>query len=224
MDDLARDRRLAELQALDAPALADALDRLEQRGADRRAPLPFTLARALHARLDGLAPAVAVHVRRRLAAALDDCEAALEARRPVRAAPRAPGGRASPLAGLNAHIRQATAQPEALATELASAARFRQALARQQALQRTEQAQARKPRNAGPLNSHAIALECLAQMQALSPAYLQQFLQQVEALQWLEHLQGQPLAQPAGKGASGTPAGTRTTARVRAAKGKPGKG
>jgi hypothetical protein len=53
-----------------------------------------------------------------------------------------------------------------------------------------EEAIARKPANAGPLNSHVLVLQALGMMQTLSPEYLRRFLAHVEALQWLELAQG----------------------------------
>ena len=41
------------------------------------------------------------------------------------------------------------------------------------------------PANAGPLNSHRLALQTLQTLQQLSPAYLQRFLCQIDGLDWL---------------------------------------
>lgn len=45
---------------------------------------------------------------------------------------------------------------------------------------------AQAPENAGPLNPHFLALQSLKLMRELSPAYLEQFLSYIDALQWLE--------------------------------------
>jgi hypothetical protein len=95
----------------------------------------------------------------------------------------------SSLASLNVAIRSAAAaraagdsDPE----ELASARSFRRAWERERSAGQVDQALARRPANAGPLNSHALVLQSLALMRELSPDYLQHFLLHVETLQWLE--------------------------------------
>lgn len=88
-----------------------------------------------------------------------------------------------PLAELNAYIRTVTRSPEG---ELASVRRFRQAWESGRTLDRLEQAQAKSPANAGPLNSHALVLRSLGLMQELSTDYLRRFLVHAETLQWLE--------------------------------------
>lgn len=45
---------------------------------------------------------------------------------------------------------------------------------------------AKAPANAGPLNSHALALRALQLMHSLSPAYLERFMTHVDALLWLD--------------------------------------
>ncbi len=52
------------------------------------------------------------------------------------------------------------------------------------------------PRNAGPLNSSSLVHRSLLLMQELSPAYLRQFLSYVDALSWMEQMNGN--AAPAG--------------------------
>ncbi|AXV79745.1 MULTISPECIES: DUF2894 domain-containing protein [Ralstonia solanacearum species complex] len=46
------------------------------------------------------------------------------------------------------------------------------------------------PKNAGPLNSSSLVHRSLLLMQALSPAYLRQFLSYVDALSWMEQMNG----------------------------------
>src|SRR5690606_34944513 len=94
----------------------------------------------------------------------------------------------APLADLNAHIRTAVADGAApigdgAPGELPSVQRFRRAWSAVQVEDQLDAAVARKPANAGPLNSHALVLESLALMRELSPAYLGRFMAQVEALQ-----------------------------------------
>lgn len=100
----------------------------------------------------------------------------------------------SPLAQLNQAIRAAHAarlatapgEPAPDPDELASARRFRAAWDSGRTLDQVEQAIARKPAQAGPLNSHMLVLQSLAMMRELSTDYLRHFLVHVETLQWLE--------------------------------------
>ena len=64
--------------------------------------------------------------------------------------------------------------------------RFRQAWAQTQAVDRVAQALARKPRNAGPLNSHALVLQTFVLLQAASPQYLRGVVDVVETMHWIE--------------------------------------
>ena len=102
---------------------------------------------------------------------------------------------AGPLAELNAYLRgtvdarrAAIEEPGEAAhpDDLFNARSFRKAWERGRTLDRFEQAIARTPANAGPLNSHALVLRSLAQMRDLSTDYLRRFLVQAETLQWLE--------------------------------------
>ncbi len=102
---------------------------------------------------------------------------------------------AGPLADLNAYIRGTVDARRAALDEpgeaahpddLLNARAFRKAWERGRTLDRFEQAIARTPANAGPLNSHALVLRSLAQMRELSTDYLRRFLVQAETLQWLE--------------------------------------
>jgi len=113
----------------------------------------------------------------------------------------------SPLATLNAHIAQAAkAASEGLQAAgsgmdlggcsggwpaLRSAQRFRETWERLAAEVQVQQAQARAPQNAGPLNPQRLMLDTLARMGDLSPHYLRRFLAHAETLLWLEQLQGQ---------------------------------
>jgi hypothetical protein len=111
------------------------------------------------------------------------------------AAVRHPPASCAPLAQLNQYIRDAARAPAEPAApgeeppapdELASARRFRQAWHRKRTEEQVELAVARRPANAGPLNSHVLVLQSLAMMQDLSSDYLRRFVAHVEALQWLE--------------------------------------
>lgn len=151
--------------------------------------------------------------------------------RPVRRLAPGKAGVATPslspaLAELNAYIRSASQalrgpalpgqtdaphEPNAQ-VELASVRRFRQAWSHQRTQDQVTRAVARKPTQAGPLNSHALALQSLALMQALSPDYLRRFMLQVESLQWLDQAARQyPAVQ--GKGAKAAKPARRGRAR-----------
>ncbi|MGZ5181522.1 MAG: DUF2894 domain-containing protein [Ramlibacter sp.] len=76
--------------------------------------------------------------------------------------------------------------------ELASVRRFRAVWADLQANQRVGEALARRPRNAGPLNSHALVLQLVDSLQATSPAYLRRLVDLVETMGWLERASERP--------------------------------
>jgi hypothetical protein len=123
----------------------------------------------------------------------------------------------SSLASLNQAIRSAAAARAAQSApagdsdpeELTSARSFRRAWERERSAGQVDQALARRPANAGPLNSHALVLQSLALMRELSPDYLQHFLLHVETLQWLEQA-GEKLPRE-----RGTPAKTARRGRPR---------
>ena len=110
----------------------------------------------------------------------------------------------APLAQLNATLAQASPTlREAQATgadaaavagreELSAVRRFRRVWASGRSQDQLARASARKPLNAGPLNSHALVLQALDLMQELSPDYLRHFLLHVESLQWLQAVRDAP--------------------------------
>jgi len=106
------------------------------------------------------------------------------------------------LAELNAYIRSVSPGAQDGGQELASARRFRETWSLAQAQDKVDLASLRRPAKAGPLNSHALVLESLARVQALSPAYLRRLLAQVDTLQWLEQAAVQYPPLKAGKKAS----------------------
>jgi hypothetical protein len=85
--------------------------------------------------------------------------------------------------------------PAAGAPELKAVRDYRSTWSRLHMEQRLTLALAKVPDNAGPLNTPRLLHQALAVMRASSPAYLQRFMVQVEALLWLEQLnQGAPPA------------------------------
>jgi hypothetical protein len=99
-------------------------------------------------------------------------------------------------------------RPQHTSDELASAARFRRAWSRSRAQDSVAMAAAQRLPNAGPLNSHVLALQSLQLMHTLPGDYLRRFVAHVEALQWLQAvapLVTAPARKP--KRARSTPAG-----------------
>lgn len=98
----------------------------------------------------------------------------------------------APLTELNAHIERVSGvavRGGAPWPELRSARRFRDTWERLGAEVQVQQARARAPQNAGPLNPQRLMIETLAQMGELSPHYLRRFLVHAETLLWLEQAQ-----------------------------------
>lgn len=94
-------------------------------------------------------------------------------------------------------LREAQAAGSGAATvagreELSAVRRFRRVWASGRSQDQLARASARKPVNAGPLNSHALVLQALDLMQELSPDYLHHFLLHVESLQWLQAVRDAP--------------------------------
>jgi hypothetical protein len=177
------------------------VESVRRSGGARVDPARFHVIEALAQRVPGLQEPVKALVEAKLRKVVGDYTALLEARPPApkiskRLAANAP---VSPLAQLNEHLRGITgkrAAPQAPVLpgepedqhELASVRRFRQARERRRSLDQVEKAAARKPVNAGPLNSHALVLQSLSLMRELSPDYLRHFLVHMESLQWLDQV------------------------------------
>ena len=181
----------AARQALDA-RLAQALDTCaadcRQALAEARQALPGLLARH---------PAAAPELRRLLAQADLPGLRRLAARLDARGSP-------GPLAGLVQQLDRTApglatgagdaglagaagpATQAAPAGELRALRQFRRTWTRLSAEQQLLRSQAQLPQNPGPLNSQLLALRALQLMQVLSPAYLQRFMAQIEALLWLD--------------------------------------
>ena len=67
---------------------------------------------------------------------------------------------------------------------------FRETWSRLSAERQLKRSLAQVPGNAGPLNSSNLVHRSLSLMRELSPGYLQQFLSYVDALSWLEQMNG----------------------------------
>lgn len=172
--------------------LQERLAALRASGAPRVDPVGWHYAETLARRIPEQPETVQRLLQEKLEIALAACAERVAQAKPQAAPPAHEAAR--PLAALNEHIRKALAARALPASpgeaqdprELPSVRRFRAAWDRQRTVDQVRKAAARKPANAGPLNSHALVLQSLALMQELSPDYLRRFLVQVEALQWLE--------------------------------------
>ena len=161
---------------------------LRDKGAARVDPARMAQLEALARRLTNQPDAVRALLQERLEAAMH----ALEER--LAQVPSQPPARI--------HVAKARQLPQLPRTsntsEMGSVTRFRRSWANGRAQERAAAATARKPRNAGPLNSHMLVLQSLDMMQALPGDYLRRFLTHIETLQWLEtaQAQGSPAARP----------------------------
>ena len=199
-----------------APGTVQAmLAALRAAGAWRADPMRFRALEKLAERMDGQPDPVKRQLQSRLLAALEKLAAlssittaaiagasnrviAGSTRHPgpqgAQSSDAAPAGAAPPLplAALRALSHRPGATPPNARRELASVRRFRQAWIGLHAADRVDQALARRPRNAGPLNSHALVLQTLATLQAISPGYVRRFVDLVETLDWLERAGERP--------------------------------
>ena len=93
------------------------------------------------------------------------------------------------LAELVDHIAPACVAPSATA-ELKTLGYFRSTWSRLSAERRLTQSLATVPENAGPLNSHHLVHRSLMLMRELSPEYLHRFMSYVDALLWVDRVNG----------------------------------
>jgi hypothetical protein len=188
----------------DAAALQGALEELRGAGAARLDPVRFAVLQGISRRIGDHDAKVQQQLMAKLQAGVAEFRQRLEPVMAVQAGVASAAmtkGRSarSPLAQVNEHIRATLAAREDPAVpgeprragELPNARRFRQAWAVVRTLDEVQQALARKPAQAGPLNSHALVLHSLALMQELSPDYLRRFLAYAESLQWLQQAREQ---------------------------------
>ena len=172
-----------------APALASTrVQRLRDNGAARVDPARMAQLEALELRLEEQPDAIRALLQARMELAMQLLEERMAQMRHRPADPVAPAGAQQPL-----RLPAITDS-----SEMGSVTRFRRSWAAGRAQQRVAAATARKPMNAGPLNSHMLVLQALEMMQALPGDYLRRFLTHVETLQWLETAQaeGSPAAKP----------------------------
>lgn len=151
---------------------------LEAEGAAQRDPVAFHTLRGLARRAAAQHGPLRAWLTARVQTRAEAVRAAAAA--PAVAAPPhspAPAQPDSPLSVLRAALppTEGAAEPKALRWYGAHWSRLR-------VEQRLDQALATVPDKAGPLNTPRLLHETLAAMQALSPAYLQQFVAHVDAL------------------------------------------
>lgn len=178
------------------------VDALRLEGADRLDPVRFHYIEVLAHRasahqgrvkriLDGKLDAAVAALRQRLAQAQDD------ASRVVVAEPEASAAQRETLGDLVRHMAQHAHQPPGTSmaapmatttprTELKSVAYFRNTWSRLSAEKQVTQALGQAPKNAGPINSHGVALRSLALMRDTSPDYLNRFISYVDTLLCLD--------------------------------------
>lgn len=205
---------MSEAAQSGAEALQARMESLRSAGAWRLDPARFLALEALARRIPGQSARVQGLLQQKLQAGVVEFTqrlAVMAAQETAAPAGRDAAGHGA-LAQLNAYLRDASraarmdTDHEASSddAQLASARRFRQAWDRIATLDRVEQAVARKPANAGPLNSHMLVLRTLDMMRELSPEYLRRFVGYAESLQWLEQARP-PASRAASKAGAAAP-------------------
>jgi Protein of unknown function (DUF2894). len=98
------------------------------------------------------------------------------------------------------HVPSAIGLPRAASyPELPALDYFREVWSKVRTEKQMRQSLEQVPGNAGPLNSSSLVHRALSLMREVSPGYLKQFLSYVDALSWMEQINGG--AAPAGKDA-----------------------
>ena len=185
--------------------MKDAISALRAQGAARLDPVHFRQIEAMARRAAGHD----AHTRRRLddklQTLLDACAQRVEVARAAAAEALAAKPAPSALADLLAHLSQHAAPPLPVGSaasdkpapvELKALRYYRSTWSRLSVDQRLTQSRAKVPEQAGPLNTQRLLHQALLLMRDASPDYLQRFMQQVEALLWLERAQVQGLVRP----------------------------
>jgi hypothetical protein len=168
-----------------APSLLARLEALRQAG-ERLDPVRLHYLELLSQRIATAPEAVQRVLEGKLDAALTGLAQRLAKTQPASCNDEAPRP-AAPLAALNHYLRGLKPPGDSDARpDLASVRRFRETWQRITAEDQVAEAVERGPANAGPLNSHRLALRTLGLLRDLSPDYLRRFLSHVETLQWLE--------------------------------------
>jgi len=178
------------------------LDAWREQQADRLDPVRFQ-------RMDALERRAANHegeVRRllddKLAALIDSYAGDLEKAATAGSANAAPAAGRGALVELLEHIALSTATrdrilaahnvtpPSSSYPTLETLAEFKKIWSAVRTGSQLRQSLEQVPENAGPLNSGALVHRSIGLMRELSPGYLQQFLSYIDALSWVEQING----------------------------------
>jgi hypothetical protein len=169
--------------------VAEMIDALRQRGAERLDPVRFRFIEAMARRAathEGEARRLLDERLERLLAAHGVALANLEAPR-KKMPPAAPA--AGGLADLLAHVAERTGVAEGTArsaADLKSLRYFRSTWSRLSADRRLNQSQAKVPENAGPLNSQHLVHRAITLMRDTSPDYLNRLMSYIDTLSWID--------------------------------------
>jgi Protein of unknown function (DUF2894) len=185
------------------------LDAWRERGADRLNPVRFRFIEALERRAAGhngearrilddrlsvLVEAYAQDLER--TASCDTAAGPTVVASSLGNVPSARGALAELTAYIANHARTADDSTSRLHSypELELLDYFREIWSKLSAESQLRQSLEQVPGNAGPLNSSSLVHRSLSLMRELSPGYLQQFLSYVDALSWMEQLNGDDTA------------------------------
>jgi hypothetical protein len=170
------------------------LDAWRERGADRLDPVRFHFIEALDRRASAQSGEARRVLDERLSGLLEAYAADVLTAEAAEARAFDGGGAKpsrGPLGDLLDHIAsEAPAAGRASYPELELLEYFRQTWSSVSADKQVRQSLEQVPGNAGPLNSSSLVHRSLSLMRELSPGYLQQFLSYVDALSWMEQLNG----------------------------------
>ena len=187
------------------------LDAWRERGADRLDPIRFHFIEALDRRAAGHSGAARRLLDDRLskliAAYAGDLERAASKAADAGTATGTAASSSEPARGALATLIDHIASHHALADgnnpaagnavprrtsypELEALEYFRETWSKVRSEKQLRQSLKKAPGNAGPLNSSSLVHRSLSLMRELSPGYLQQFLSYVDALSWMEQMNG----------------------------------
>ncbi|SAK46020.1 hypothetical protein AWB75_00874 [Caballeronia catudaia] len=161
------------------------LDAWRANGDDRANPVRFHLIDALDRRAGAYEGEARRMLDERLEQLLDAYRRDIDSMK-VAAAKDDPAH--GPLAALVDDIARATSTNETSHAELLDY--FRAVWSKVSAEKQLRDSFAQVPKNAGPLNSSSLVHRSLSLMRELSPEYLQQFLAYIDALSWMEAMNG----------------------------------
>lgn len=161
------------------------LDAWRANGDDRANPVRFHLIDALDRRAAAYEGEARRMIDERIAQLLDAYRRDIDAMNAPIATNDVPR---SPLATLVDDIAKQSAMNPAAHAELLDY--FRAVWSKVSAEKQWRDSFAQVPKNAGPLNSSSLVHRSLSLMRELSPAYLQQFLSYIDALSWMEAMNG----------------------------------